>query len=61
MSSYKKNMRSSIKARAKTLGDADKFAKATFIALRKDDTCIKRFLRFFRLIPQQKIEVYESE
>lgn len=55
MDSYNKNKRSSIKARFKTIAEADKFAKATFIALRKDDTCLKRFLRYFRIIPQQKV------
>ena len=56
MSSYKAQKRSSIKQRLRTLEEADEFAKNTFIALRKDDTCWKRFLRYFRIIPQQKVE-----
>ena len=55
MSSYKAQKRSSIKQRLRTLEEADEFAKNTFIALRKDDTCWKRFLRYFRLIPRQKV------
>jgi hypothetical protein len=56
---YNSQKKSSIKARAKTLQDADQFAKITFIQLRKDDTCWKRFLRFFRFIPPQKVEINE--
>ena len=55
MNSYKSQKRSSIKQRAMTLKEADEFAKKTFIALREDDTCLKRFLRLFRIIPQQKV------
>ena len=53
--SYKHEKRKSIKNRMLTLKEADEFAKQTFIALRKDDTCLKRFLRFLRIIPQQKL------
>ena len=56
MVSYKKLTKESIKERANHLREADKFAKMTFILLRKDDTCFKRFLRFFRIIPPQKVE-----
>jgi len=55
MSSYKQQKRKSIKERLMTLKEADEFAKQTFIALRKDDTCVKRLLRFLRIIPQQKL------
>jgi len=55
MNSYKAQKRKSIKDRMLTLKEADEFAKQTFIALRKDDTCLKRFLRFLRIIPQQKL------
>ena len=56
MNSYKAQKRSSIKQRLRTLEEADAFAKKTFIALRANDTCWKRFLRYFRIIPQQKVE-----
>jgi len=55
MSSFRTRKSSDVKVRLDALKNADDFAKQTFIALRKDDTCIKRFLRFFRIIPQQKI------
>lgn len=55
MSSYKAQKKKSIKERLITLKEADEFAKKTFIALRKDDTCWKRFLRLFSIIPQQKV------
>ena len=55
MNSYKSQKKKSIKSRLETLKEADEFAKKTFIALRKDDTCLKRFLRYFRLIPRQKV------
>ena len=55
MNSYKSQKKKSIKSRLETLKEADEFAKKTFIALRKDDTCWKRFLRYFRLIPRQKV------
>lgn len=61
MSSYKQRSKESILKRAQTLRDADEFAKKTFIQLRKDDTCIKRFLRFFRLIPQQKLGIKDEK
>ena len=44
------------KIRLEALKNADEFAKLTFIQLRKEDSTWKRFLRFFRLIPQQKVE-----
>ena len=55
MSSYKQQKRKSIKERLMTIKEADEFAKKTFIALRKDDTCWKRFLRLLRIIPQQNL------
>ena len=47
-------MRQKIKLEA--LKNADEFAKMTFIQLRKEDSTWKRFLRYFGLIPKQKIE-----
>ena len=61
MTSYKEGKRKSIRKRAETLKVADAFASETFIALRKDDTCWKRFLRYFRLMPPQKIKQIENE
>lgn len=55
MNSYKSQKKKSIKERMLTLKEADEFAKNTFIALRKDDTCWKRFLRMLMIIPQQKV------
>ncbi len=55
MSRFKTRRSSDIKIRLDALKNADEFAKQTFIALRKDDTCWRRFLRFFRIIPKQKI------
>jgi len=55
MSSFKTRKSLDIKIRANALKNGDEFAKKTFIALRKDDTCWRRFLRFFRIIPPQKI------
>jgi hypothetical protein len=55
MSSFKTQKSSDIKVRLDALKNADEFAKLTFISLRKDDSCLNRFLRFFRLKSQQKI------
>ena len=55
MSSFKTRKSSDIKIRFNALKNGDEFAKKTFILLRKDDTCWKRFLRFFRIIPPQKL------
>ena len=52
--SKENRMRRKIKLEA--LKNADEFAKLTFIQLRKEDSTWKRFLRFFRLIPQQRVE-----
>ena len=55
MSGFKTRKSSDIKVRLDALKNADEFAKATFVALRKDDTCLKRFLRFFGIIPKQEV------
>ena len=55
MGAFKTRRSNDIKIRANALKNGDEFAKLTFIALREDDTCMKRFLRFFKLIPKQEI------
>jgi hypothetical protein len=55
MSAFKTRNSTDIKIRANALKNGNEFAIMTFLELRKDDTCWKRFLRFFRIIPQQKI------
>lgn len=60
MGTYKtrraKENRLKVKTKAEALKNADEFAKMTFIALRKDDSCFRRFLRFFKIIPPQRID-----
>ena len=51
-----KENRQRIKIRLDALKNADEFAKQTFLALKNDDTCWKRFLRALKIIPPQKIE-----
>ena len=55
MSSFKTIKSNDVKIRLDALKNADEFAKLTFIALRKNDTCLRRLLRFFRIIPKQKL------
>jgi len=55
MNSYKSQKKKSVKERLMTLKEADEFAKKTFIALRKDDTCWRRLLRFFGIIKPQNV------
>lgn len=52
---YKTKRNKDIRIRLDAIKNADKFAKATFIALRNDDSCWHRFLRFFRIIKKQSI------
>lgn len=54
--SYRTKRNKEVRIRLDALKNADSFAKETFIALRKDDSCLNRFLRFLGLKERQKIE-----
>lgn len=55
MGTYKTKRNSDIRIRLDALKEADEFAKATFIALREDDSCWNRFLRFLKLKKKQSL------
>ena len=48
------------RVRLKSLEQGDEFAKLTFLALREDDSCWNRFLRYFWFKkPQNMVEIGE--
>jgi len=55
MSAFRTRKSKDIKVRLDALKNADEFAKQTFLALRKDDSCLRRLLRFFWIIKPMKL------
>ena len=55
---YKTKRSRDARVRLKALENGDEFAKLTFLALKKDDSCWNRFLRYFWFKkPQDIVEI----